>query len=106
MLLRVLRKLQLLIWRGRFHSELGEEMTFHPEQNQDVEAFRLESMLEDLRFAARQLRKNPGFAVTAILVLAMGMAASVAIFAFVDRALLQPLPYPKPSRLGGARSAT
>ena len=56
-------------------------------------------MLQDLRFAVRQLRQNPGFAATAILVLALGIAASVAIFAFVDAALLQPLPYENPSRL-------
>ena len=56
-------------------------------------------MLQDLRFAVRQLRKNPGFAATAILVVALSLAASVAIFAFVDAALLQPLPYHDPSRL-------
>src|SRR5437763_16189260 len=58
------------------------------DQSQEVVAFRLESMLQDLRFAVRQLHKNPGFASTAILVLALGMAASVAIFGFVDAALL------------------
>ena len=42
------------------------------ERSENVEAFRLESMMQDLRFAARQLRKNPGFACTAILVLALG----------------------------------
>ena len=56
-------------------------------------------MLRDLRFAVRQLRRNPGFAGTAILVLALGMAASAAIFAFVDAAMLQPLPYHNSSRL-------
>src|SRR5215467_12556181 len=66
----------------------------------------LESMLQDLRFAVRQFRKNPGFAVTAILVLALGMAASVTIFAFVDAALLRPLPYRDPSRLVVAYEAT
>ncbi|HVT97042.1 MAG TPA: ABC transporter permease, partial [Acidobacteriaceae bacterium] len=58
-----------------------------------------DSLLQDLRFAVRQLRKNPGFATTAILVLALGIAASVAIFAFVDAALIRPLPYSDPSRL-------
>src|SRR5947207_2028815 len=58
-----------------------------------------ESLLHDLRFTVRQLRNNPGFSCTAILVLALGVAASVAIFAFVDAALLQPLPYKNPSRL-------
>ena len=56
-------------------------------------------MIADLRFAVRQLRKNPGYAATAILVLGLGLAASVAIFAFVDAALLQPLAYRDPSRL-------
>ncbi len=55
--------------------------------------------LQDLRFAARQLRKNPGFAATAIMMLALGMCASVAIFAFVDAALIKPLPYPDSPRL-------
>ena len=58
-----------------------------------------ESVGQDLRFALRQLVKNPGFAFTAIFVLALGMGASVAIFAFVDAALLKPLPYRDPARL-------
>jgi macrolide transport system ATP-binding/permease protein len=53
----------------------------------------------DLRFAVRQLVKNPGFAVTAILVLAVGIGVSAAIFGFVDAALLQPLPYANPGGL-------
>src|SRR5580765_1448395 len=56
---------------------------------------------KDIRFAIRQLRKSPGFTGTAIFALALGMCASVAIFAFVDAALLKPLPYPNPSRLVG-----
>ncbi len=63
-------------------------------------------MLLDLRFALRQLRKNPGSAGTAILVLALGIAASIAIFAFVNAALLQPLPYHNPSRLAVAYETT
>ncbi|MGH9454957.1 MAG: ADOP family duplicated permease, partial [Terriglobia bacterium] len=59
----------------------------------------LENLLQDLRFAVRQLRKNPGFTCTAILMLALGMCASLAIFAFVDAALVKPLPYPNPDRL-------
>src|SRR5581483_9082474 len=49
--------------------------------------------------AIRQFVKNPAFAVTAIVVLTLGIAASAAIFAFVDAALLKPLPYRDPNRL-------
>ena len=59
----------------------------------------IENLVQDLRFALRQLMKNPGFAVTAILILTLGIAASVALFAFVDAALLNPLPYQQPNRL-------
>lgn len=45
------------------------------------------------------MRKNPGFASTAILILALGIGASVAIFSFVDAALVKPLPYQNPHRL-------
>ena len=59
----------------------------------------LEHGIQDLRFAVRQLLKHPGFASTAIVVLTLGIAASVAIFGFVDAALIRPLPYHEPSRL-------
>jgi macrolide transport system ATP-binding/permease protein len=59
----------------------------------------MEALLKDLRFAARQLRNNPVFAVTAIFVLALGMCASLAIFAFADAVLIKPLPYRNPGRL-------
>src|SRR5215831_19086050 len=61
----------------------------------------LENLAQDTRFALRQLRKNPGFTATAMLMLATGICASVAIFAFVDAALLKPLPYENPVRLVG-----
>ena len=59
----------------------------------------LESLVQDLRFTLRQLRKNPAFTVTATTMVALGIGASVAIFAFVDAALIKPLPYQNPSRL-------
>src|SRR5215510_14635697 len=59
----------------------------------------LESVVQDLRFTLRQLRKHPAFTITATAMVALGIAASVAIFAFVDAALIKPLPYQNPSRL-------
>ena len=69
------------------------------EQSHTLVAFRWESVAQDLRFAFRQLRQNFGFALTAIFILALGMGVSVAIFGFVDAALIQPLPYFAPNRL-------
>jgi predicted permease len=73
--------------------------TLVKERSHAVVAFPAESVLQDLRFAARQLRRNPGFALTAVLILALGIGASAAIFAFVDAALIKPLPYHDATRL-------
>jgi macrolide transport system ATP-binding/permease protein len=56
-------------------------------------------LVQDLRYTFRQLRKSPRFACTAVLILALGIGASVAIFGFVDAALIKPLPYLNPNRL-------
>jgi predicted permease len=69
------------------------------EKSHEMVGFKVETVAQDLRFAMRQMRRNPGFALTATLILALGIGASVAIFAFVDAALIKPLPYPEPTRL-------
>ncbi|HKW76465.1 MAG TPA: ABC transporter permease, partial [Terriglobales bacterium] len=69
------------------------------EQSRETIAFQFETVVQDFRYALRQLRNKPGFALTAILVLGLGLCASIAIFAFVDAALLKPLPYQDPHRL-------
>jgi predicted permease len=52
-----------------------------------------------LRHSLRQIRKNPAFAATAIVTLAIGIGSSAAIFAILDAVLLEPLPFPQPDRL-------
>src|SRR6187549_2714884 len=54
---------------------------------------------QDVRYAARLLRRSPGFALPAILTLAIGLGAATAIFSVIDAVLLKPVPYPQPERL-------
>ncbi|MBS1804429.1 MAG: ABC transporter permease [Acidobacteria bacterium] len=59
----------------------------------------LDNLARDAKFSVRQLVSNPSFALTAIIVLALGLAASTAIFALVDAALIKPLPFSNPKQL-------
>jgi putative ABC transport system permease protein len=59
----------------------------------------MDTLLQDLRFGWRQLRRTPGFTLAAVFALAMGIGATTAIFSVLDRVVLRPLPYPDPDRL-------
>ncbi|HET7219158.1 MAG TPA: ABC transporter permease, partial [Vicinamibacterales bacterium] len=128
-LLTVLRlRLRSLVFRGRVDRELDEELRYHLDREIEaaiaagespaaarrrlagvqqrreecVDARRVqivENLVQDARFSLRQLARSPVFALTALLMIALGTGASVAIFGFVDAALIKPLPYPDPGRL-------
>ena len=59
----------------------------------------MSTLYRDLKIAVRHLLKSPGFAITAVLMLALGIGATTAIFSIVEGVLLRPLPFPEPDRL-------
>ena len=59
----------------------------------------MHTLLQDLRFAVRQMRRSPGFAVTAVLILALGIAANVIVFGVLQALILRPLDVPHPDRV-------
>jgi hypothetical protein len=59
----------------------------------------MESLLADLKHVFRRLGRSPGFAITVMLTLAIGIGANTAVFSVLNSVLLRPLPYPEPQQL-------
>src|SRR5439155_17259693 len=122
------RRLRFLVLRARFERELEEEMRFHVEQNVEsgmpadearraalrqfgnftllkevsleMWTFRsIEIFVQDLRYGLRMMRRNPGFTAVAVLSLALGIGANVAIFSLINAVLIRSLPVPNPDQL-------
>ncbi len=81
------------------HRKLGNRALIREEIYRSNSIGFLEVLWQDLRFGWRMLVKNPGFAVIAVLTLALGIGANTAIFSVLNATLIRPLPYPNASRL-------
>src|ERR1700722_12300521 len=81
------------------HRAFGNRRLLEERSREEWQWSGLESILADVKFTFRRLRKSPGFAVTVLLTLGIGIGANTTVFSVVDGVLLKPLPYPDSNRL-------
>jgi hypothetical protein len=80
-------------------------VTLLQEEHREMRGFRpIETLLQDLRYGLRILRKNPGFTAASVLLLALGIGANLTIFSFVDTFFLRPIPAREPAALVNVES--
>jgi hypothetical protein len=80
-------------------SEIGNLTQFQEECRDMRRVSHIDDLLRDLRYAGRNLRRNPGFAALAVLIMGLGIGANTAVFSVVNAVLLKPLAYRDPDRI-------